>query len=268
MRSMIRTCAVAFLALSLSPLHAQEPSQQPSAEAKLREEVAALKQAQEDLRLRLRELELQNRELILTVREARLEMQQLAQQWKSGGQQVDASKSAVKPTSAPADSTEARLELERDREAEAAEAADPVQQETDELVRQGIDAVNHRNDYANAVEILSRAIALDPFENQAFFYRGVAHHFLKHYIEAMADFTTAAEHSSAGPVRTTSLYNIACGHAVLGNSGHAFEYLEKAFSEGFRNFVQMREDPDLTSIRGDPRFEDLMQRCERADDGP
>lgn len=280
MRSMI-TCALVLCLTSATLGWAQEATPPAgSQDAKLRDEITALKQSQEDLRLKIKELELQNRELMLTVREVRLEMQQLTQSMKGVVAPPATSISAVpdaKPAPAPEvsddtkpdPSVEARLELERDRASESeAENVDPVRQEADGLLRQGIEAANTMHDYATAVEILSRAIALDPFENQSFFYRGVAHHRLKHYIEAMADFTTAAQHSEAGPVRTTSLYNIACEHAVLGNKSEAFHYLEKAFSEGFRDFVHVRSDPDLESLQDEARFVDLVKSYEKADESP
>jgi tetratricopeptide (TPR) repeat protein len=272
MKPSIVLCAFVFSAAA-GGIRAQDSS----SDQKLREEIVSLRQAQEDLRLKLRELELQNRELMVTIREMRLDMQLLAERMRRPAAPV--SNLEVEPASPPeaeGSKEEARLEVAKVHTAEPEPAPAPPpeidakQKEVADLLKLGIDTANKQRDYAQAVEILSKVIALDPHEHQAFFYRGVAHHYLKHYVEAMADFTTAAENSEPGPVRLASLYNIACGHAVLGNRGHALNLLEKALSEGFREFAHIREDPDMQSIRDDPRFIELMKTYENknTEEGP
>lgn len=267
MRLPIATCALMSLLAAVSGVRAQDAT----SETKLREEIVALKQSQEDLRLKLRELEIQNRELMLTIREVRLEMQVLSERLRVPALASKSRPEATADAKTDELNVESQLELLKEGEPEPEATADePVSSEADDLLKLGIDAANQKSDYANAVEILSRAIALNPFETKAFFHRGVAHHYLKHYVEAMADFTTAAEYSKSGPVRQASLYNIACGHAVLGNRLHALNLLEKALDEGFREFVHMREDPDLASIRDDPRYIELIKTYDESttEDGP
>jgi len=261
MKLSIIACALLLIAALASGVRSQDST---ASDPKLREEIIALRQAQEDLRLKLRELELQNRELMLTMREMRLDLQQMTERLKRSPPSATVSTEAPAPKDADNPSVEARLEVAKDRmeEPPAPAEVDPARKELEDLLKLGIDTANKQHDYAQAVEILSRVIALDPHEDQAFFYRGVAHHYLRHYVEAMADFTTAAENSEPGPVRLASLYNIACGHAVLGNRGFALNLLEKALSEGFREFVHIREDPDMKSVRDDPRFLELMKTYE------
>ena len=60
-------------------------------------------------------------------------------------------------------------------------------------------------------------------------------------------------------------YNIACTHALLGEKGPALDFLERDFRENYptpgaraRQTEWARKDPDLTRLRGEPRFERLV----------
>jgi len=60
-------------------------------------------------------------------------------------------------------------------------------------------------------------------------------------------------------------YNIACTHALMGEKGPALDFLERDFSENYptagaraRQVEWAKKDPDLASLRGEPRFERLM----------
>jgi len=64
-----------------------------------------------------------------------------------------------------------------------------------------------------------------------------------------------------------TLYNLACTWALLGDKQQALAYLERDFEQnlptpGMRARQQhwARGDPDLESLRGDPRFESLLAR--------
>lgn len=49
-------------------------------------------------------------------------------------------------------------------------------------------------------------------------------------------------------------YNLACMEALSGNATAAFEALDRAIERGFTNADHARSDPDLESLRADPRF--------------
>lgn len=55
-------------------------------------------------------------------------------------------------------------------------------------------------------------------------------------------------------------YNLACAHALSGASDEALAQVEKAIAAGLRNRRQYESDEDLASLRGLPRFQELMQR--------
>ena len=53
-------------------------------------------------------------------------------------------------------------------------------------------------------------------------------------------------------------YNVACLFAVAGERERALDLLEEAVAAGFGNREWLERDPDLQSIRDDPRFAPLL----------
>ena len=62
------------------------------------------------------------------------------------------------------------------------------------------------------------------------------------------------------PDRPIPWYNLACSYAVLGMTEPAFSALHQALELGYRHFGHLRRDPDLKSLRHDPRFPRLLRR--------
>ena len=57
-------------------------------------------------------------------------------------------------------------------------------------------------------------------------------------------------------------YNLACGHAILGDKEKAFAGLNKAIQLGYKTRQQYENDPDLNSLRNDSRYEEIVARLE------
>ena len=55
------------------------------------------------------------------------------------------------------------------------------------------------------------------------------------------------------------LYNVACTYAVLGKLDEAMECLERAVDKGFGHREWIDHDPDLNSLRDNPRFQAISQ---------
>lgn len=66
------------------------------------------------------------------------------------------------------------------------------------------------------------------------------------------------------PHDPTVHYNLACSHALVGNRQAAFDALETAISLGYDDDSHMCADPDLQSIRSDPRFQELVARIKQS----
>jgi len=60
------------------------------------------------------------------------------------------------------------------------------------------------------------------------------------------------------PEDPLSLYHVACVFALMGSAEAAVEFLEKAGVRGFRHAAWVEQDCDLASLRGMPRFVDLL----------
>jgi tetratricopeptide (TPR) repeat protein len=62
------------------------------------------------------------------------------------------------------------------------------------------------------------------------------------------------------PDRGIPWYNLACSYAVLGMIEPAFAALQRALELGYRHLAHLRRDPDLKSLRHDPRFLRLLRK--------
>jgi serine/threonine protein kinase/Flp pilus assembly protein TadD len=62
----------------------------------------------------------------------------------------------------------------------------------------------------------------------------------------------------SAPTDPLMLYNLGCLYAVSGKSGLALDHLERSIELGMRNRDWLMTDPDLNSIRNDPRFQALL----------
>jgi tetratricopeptide (TPR) repeat protein len=64
------------------------------------------------------------------------------------------------------------------------------------------------------------------------------------------------------PENAIAWYNLACSYAVLGMIDPAFSALQRALELGYRLTRHLRHDPDLKTLRRDPRFARLLRRFE------
>jgi tetratricopeptide (TPR) repeat protein len=57
-------------------------------------------------------------------------------------------------------------------------------------------------------------------------------------------------------------YNLACSYTVLGMVDPGFWALQRSLELGYRFLNRLRRDPDLKTLRRDPRFGRLLRRFE------
>jgi tetratricopeptide (TPR) repeat protein len=55
-------------------------------------------------------------------------------------------------------------------------------------------------------------------------------------------------------------YSIACAYAVMGRTPAALEWLKRTVADGFASYPYFENDPLLERVKGEPAFQDLMQR--------
>ena len=64
------------------------------------------------------------------------------------------------------------------------------------------------------------------------------------------------------PENAIAWYNLACSYTVLGMIDPAFAALQRSLELGYRLVHRVRRDPDLKTLRRDPRFARLLRRFE------
>jgi len=144
--------------------------------------------------------------------------------------------------------------------------------------------------YAESVETLKKTIELDPDFPRTHFRLGQVYESQGQYAQAIAEFEKAATLSGGDPYYEGSLghaygasgnvlqargvlqklqqkfdgqyvppYAIALIYAGLGDKDKAFAWLQKAVEDRSTSMVFLRTDPELASLRSDPRFARLSR---------
>lgn len=80
----------------------------------------------------------------------------------------------------------------------------------------------------------------------------------KEYAKAAERYVQAIE---AGPTSPTTRYNAACCFARTGKTDDAFQYLDQAIEQGWNDAAHLGTDPDLDSLRTDPRWNGVVAAC-------
>ncbi|MCD6118219.1 hypothetical protein J7K50_00065 [bacterium] len=57
-----------------------------------------------------------------------------------------------------------------------------------------------------------------------------------------------------------SIYNLACCYGLLGEAELAAKYVERAVNAGFEDIEHIKRDPDFDSVRGEPAFDEVIER--------
>jgi hypothetical protein len=108
--------------------------------------------------------------------------------------------------------------------------------------------------WRDAAKILGRVTRADPENAEAWFRLGIAWHAAGEYKRALDAHIKSATFPE---FESTGLYNAACAYALMGEPDPAFEMLERSQAAGFLNLEHIKTDPDLESLRNDPRFAGL-----------
>ncbi|MGH7702531.1 MAG: TPR end-of-group domain-containing protein, partial [Gemmatimonadales bacterium] len=126
-----------------------------------------------------------------------------------------------------------------------------------EAGKRGADSVTVRR---HALQIIERHVALNPEDSRAMTL-GAG---LLVYVGGEAERAKALEWTkralAVDPEDSGMLYNAGCLHAVLGETEEAFGCLERAVQCGFGLRGWIENDPDLASLRGDPRYLALLAK--------
>lgn len=118
------------------------------------------------------------------------------------------------------------------------------------------EAKSAAKDWAAAAVLWQRLVAANPFQGSFWSRLGFALYSAKEYRAAIPAFEKAVELGHGFP--ENNAYNIACAYALLGEKDLAFRWLKRALDLGYLNLETLATDPDLISLRGDPRFAGLV----------
>jgi Flp pilus assembly protein TadD len=157
---------------------------------------------------------------------------------------VVVAKQETRSSSSPAAAGEAKAECKQ-------EAMDPAIADAK--------AALERKDYAAATQKLEALTSEQPDNAKAWMMYAYTVH-------SAGDLDRALElHQKAATfekVRATALYNVACVHALKGDSDAAFAALDQAIAAGFHHAEHLEKDADLASLRSDARFAQMMSAAE------
>lgn len=126
----------------------------------------------------------------------------------------------------------------------------------DTLNNRGV-AWNAKKDFEKALRDFDEAIRLNPKYAAAFQNRASAWAAKKDYDKAVKDCDEAIR---LEPKNADAYYDKACCLALQGRTEPAIESLGQALELGFHDFDHMARDSDLDSIRGDPRYKELLKK--------
>jgi tetratricopeptide (TPR) repeat protein len=111
--------------------------------------------------------------------------------------------------------------------------------------------------YPEAVRQLEEAVRLAPGNGYAWNKLGIAVLATGGAERAVESFQHVLEYV---PNDAAVLYNFACAQARAGHAGAALDALGRSIDNGYKDRKNLSSDPDLQSLRGEPRFAELVHR--------
>ncbi|MFY9609603.1 MAG: tetratricopeptide repeat protein [Blastocatellia bacterium] len=106
-----------------------------------------------------------------------------------------------------------------------------------------------------AIKLYDSFVKDHPDNGRGWFNLGYALHFSSEHARAVEAFERAVRFGYRTP---TSMYNVACAHAMMNNRDAAFEWLDKAVAADFDIDGYVMGDDDLDYLRSDPRFKKFL----------
>ena len=119
--------------------------------------------------------------------------------------------------------------------------------------------------YRLALDVCERHMEMNPDDPRAATMRAVS---LARIGRREEGLHWARQALAIDPLDAGVRYNVACLYAIEGAADEALDCLEDVARAGFQNREWMERDPDLSSLRGLPRFQALMDGMAKAPAAP
>ena len=114
------------------------------------------------------------------------------------------------------------------------------------------------------VGIFEEVLEADPGDVDALRYLAHAYNLIGRVEDGLATDRRLVELLPQDP---RARYNLACACALADRPEEAIEVLEESVRLGFLDLQRMRSDPDLDSLRADPRYIEIEERMARRRSG-
>ncbi|HEV2911884.1 MAG TPA: tetratricopeptide repeat protein [Pyrinomonadaceae bacterium] len=125
---------------------------------------------------------------------------------------------------------------------------------------QEADALFKSQKWADVARAYEGITKVESTNGRAWYRLGVALHNLGRYAQAVEAYQKAM---AINKNNLLAMYNLACSYARMNDKDKAFEWLNKAYTAGYPQFEALKTDPDLASLRDDPRFPQLVASAEK-----
>ncbi len=119
-------------------------------------------------------------------------------------------------------------------------------------------AAYQAKDWAKAQPLYLQLTQSQPDNGRMWYRLGVCYQRLGEHKEALDAFQTAQ--TKGVPIGIVG-YNLAAAYATMGQTDKAFDQLSAAIKQGYNQPDQMATDPDLQSLRSNPRFTALAEQA-------
>jgi len=111
-----------------------------------------------------------------------------------------------------------------------------------------------------AIKYYEQSLKIDPESPGALFNLAIAYSVKKDQDNAVQTAERLLKVQNAKGLYMSTHYNLACFYSLKKEPKKAVENLKKAIENGFEDFDHMQKDSDLTNIRDDKEFKELVNK--------
>lgn len=128
---------------------------------------------------------------------------------------------------------------------------------------QKADSLVQNKEYQKAEILYKEIIKSEPGNNLAIYKLASLYYSEKKYDKAIKNYLILAPNKNP-----TVLYNLACTYSLINNKSEALKYLKEAVDNGFSQVSLLKTDTDLTNIRNDKEFIEIIKSAKSIENFP